>query len=472
MTTQKSPDWTDFGELQAELVGLESHREAVDPRALRLSAVLAFGRRTSLQPTLDLLLQDAVALVNSVLGGDLAGIGEVGPNGKTLTLKVATIDKKGDWHGTKVHKSALDATDSMAAYALNSAAPTVTEALVRERRFSDLFLRHLGVVGALTIPLHIAGKPYGVLGVYSNKTRQFDDSDVQFAETIGHLLSSSSGRIRAEFMLRRERRVADTIRQNIRSLVIEVDPDGLVRKLNTAAEKTTKFSQEELVGRPFWEKLAIAREQDLIESFFRSARNDRTPCEFESILLSKDGGTRRVSWSLQPIYDDRKRLESIVLTGDDRTEIELIEEELQSLRGGGRDDDPETDETAGGWSFGSSNRPDPVDDAGDLQEEPKGAEQRSSPRRAYRYQQAIAPIYNGQIPTRRHFATVECRDISAGGIAFVLDTVPDFTDLVVALGRSPQLTHFTATVARTCEIDDEGRKRYLVGCRFTGRINL
>lgn len=475
MATEKGLEWADFNNLQSTIVGLNGHVETTDKHALRLAAVLAFGRRTSIQPQLDLLMQDAVALVNEVLQGDLAGFGEVGQDGKTLTLRTASVDSHGEWIGAKTHKSSLQGLDSMAAFALNSAMPVVSEELVRERRFTDLFLRQLGVVSALAVPLHIGGQPYGVLGVYATSKRTFDQGDVQFAETIGHLLSSSSGRLRAEAALSRQRRITDSVEQNVRSLVMVVDPDGLILEMNAAAQRTTQFSLKELGGTPFWNKLIAPQEQDAVRAYFRSSRNDRTPCEFESMLVSKNGDTRRLSWSLQPICDERQRLESILLTGDDRTELELIEQELLSLRKTAAPGPPEETE-ANAREFAS------VDSAQPEQPKPNenettseatsGADQRSSPRRVYRYQQSIAPIYHGQLPTRRQFVDVECRDISAGGIAFVLDEVPDFRDLVVALGRSPQLTHFTATVARTCEIEDLGRKRYLVGCRFTGRVNL
>ena len=99
-------------------------------------------------------------------------------------------------------------------------------------------------------------------------------------------------------------------------------------------------------------------------------------------------------------------------------------------------------------------------------------EQRSSFRNAYHYWQAIGPIYDGLLPSRHELFDVICEDLSAGGIAFHLDWAPDFQDLVVALGRPPALSHFTARVVRIMPKAHDGKQVYLVGCCFTGRIHL
>jgi hypothetical protein len=84
----------------------------------------------------------------------------------------------------------------------------------------------------------------------------------------------------------------------------------------------------------------------------------------------------------------------------------------------------------------------------------------------------IAPIIAGVIPSHKNFFEVACRDISAGGIAFVLDNPPDFQSLVVALGNPPSVSYFSARVVRVADTVHEGKPAYLVGCQFTGRIHL
>ncbi len=99
-------------------------------------------------------------------------------------------------------------------------------------------------------------------------------------------------------------------------------------------------------------------------------------------------------------------------------------------------------------------------------------QQRSSPRRNYRYRQLIAPRYDSLMPAKQDFFEVMCEDISAGGVSFYIDQLPDFESLVVALGTPPELTYFSARITRVIEKTYDGHEAWLVGCRFTGRVHL
>ena len=66
----------------------------------------------------------------------------------------------------------------------------------------------------------------------------------------------------------------------------------------------------------------------------------------------------------------------------------------------------------------------------------------------YPYRQWVAPIVDGRIPSRRDFFEVQCKDISGGGIAFLVSFPPELENVVVGLGRSPALTYFVARVMR------------------------
>ena len=66
---------------------------------------------------------------------------------------------------------------------------------------------------------------------------------------------------------------------------------------------------------------------------------------------------------------------------------------------------------------------------------------------------------------------VECKDISAGGIAFYMRDPPLFNSLVVELGKPPGERYFSAKVVRVSRLDHGGQEAYLVACRFTGRLS-
>jgi hypothetical protein len=107
-----------------------------------------------------------------------------------------------------------------------------------------------------------------------------------------------------------------------------------------------------------------------------------------------------------------------------------------------------------------------------LSRPPSPADFRVSPRHDYPYKQKIAPIHGEQLPSWDDFVEVPCGDLSGGGISLWLADKPDFREVVVALGRAPSVTHFSARVVYVREAVRAGRTMYQVGCQFLKRIYL
>jgi len=475
--------------LQAVLAGLDLKAEQLDGRTRQQAALLAFGRRTNAQPPVTVLMEDAAAMVAEIAGADRIGVGEVIHGGTALSLKLARLEKQGALIELATHEYPLDTSLSMAGCALSLATPVLCGDLTSEKRFTDRFLHKMEVTSALTIPLHCNGKPFGVLGTYSGRPQQFTLEDVQFAETITHLLTSSLARIRAEEELHQQRSFASTVLDLVDALVMTLDTEGRIEGLNRATQKVTGFSIDEVRHRFFWNVLAAPEEAELVRGIFRSSRSNGAPCEFEGYLLAKDGQRRRVSWSMKRMSDGK--VQSIILSGVDQTEqvqtrakleqakavAEQATKALKDLCAMSDAEDhpaqgsPGTAEALheirgrGGPQQGTLRPFQPVSPGVAL-------EQRVTLRRAYRYVQRIAPVIDDVMPKPDQFVEVQCNDISAGGISFFLDKPPDFDSLVVALGREPALTYFTARVARVAGVDQDGPKVYLVGCKFTGRARL
>jgi hypothetical protein len=76
------------------------------------------------------------------------------------------------------------------------------------------------------------------------------------------------------------------------------------------------------------------------------------------------------------------------------------------------------------------------------------------------------------LPRAKDFFPVECRDLSVGGVAFYLADPPPFENLIVALGTTKHRKHYRARVMRVQTLEEGGRKRIVVGCRFTERVSI
>jgi PAS domain S-box-containing protein len=354
---------------------------------------------------------------------------------------------------TRTHKGPLHPAASLAAYAMNTASPVVVGDLADEKRFTDLFLRKLSVASALCVPLHLGSQAFGALGVYGKTPRQFTAVDVRFAETIAHLLASSLGRLRLEEDLRQQRALAAAVLLAVDSPVLTLDADGLVLDMNPPCQHLTGRTPTDARGKAFWSLFAVPEEVDLVERILRTSLRERNACEFEAALLTRHGTRGQVGWSLRAMEEGEGQSPAAVLVGTVRAEPALDASTPLPRNPAGQD----TRAEAGAPPF-----------------QPLGAkvdkDLRASLRRSYEYRQRISPLSGQRIPAHEEFFEVECRDISAGGISFFMDAPPGFENLVVALGRPPVQSHFTARVMRVVPTIKEGRQVHLVGCRFTGRV--
>lgn len=98
------------------------------------------------------------------------------------------------------------------------------------------------------------------------------------------------------------------------------------------------------------------------------------------------------------------------------------------------------------------------------------ANRRGRQRCSYRCIQRLAPCSGDQVPELSEFREVVCQDLSAGGFSYLSDVTPATETLAVELGQAPVLIYVTARVIHVSEVRTDGERQYLIGCRFTGRL--
>lgn len=470
--------------------------------ARRQAAVVAFGRRTVARPATALLMQDAVALVSEILGTDLAGIGEVVADGKKLLMTVASVDKSGRMVSPVSKQLELRDDNSISGHALLEANSLTSDDLAAETEYTDAFLRSQGVRSALVVPIHLDHEPLGTLGVYRREAAAFGPDDVAFAESISHLLASSVAREHAEKEAKRQREFSDTVVDVVDALVVVLDDSARIVRMNRSSESQLGFASNEIAGKPFVETFLPPNQFGQFREFFEGVRRGIPGCQFEGPVLTKGGEKRLTRWTAEEMYrgDDRNAPRQFILSGSDRTEQVLAQEEVEKLRAKTQRmvgvlsevrrriaaglpvdevlevavDVSEVEPGGGGAAFASATNAKPPGDPPrpfePVGQKAGGRELRQSPRRSYQYRQLIAPMHSDKLPDRKKFFEVVCQDISAGGISFLLDNEPLFKRVVVALGKPPRLSFFVAEIVRVQPQDVEGKEKWLIGCRFCGRI--
>jgi len=452
------------------------------------AAVLAFARRTNAQPQLSVLLQDAVALIAESLQVTRSGVAEM--SGESLLMKVFGMDDDGSFGRSLTSEVPMKPKESIVAYALHTAHPVASPELSKEERFNDKLLKGLGITSALVVPLHVCRRPYGALAVFSDTLRNFTTNDVSFSETIANLLTSSIARVEAESRLAEREAVMSSVLDAVESPLIQLDRAQKIIEVNAACQRVSGFVSSEVKAKPFVSVFAIPEDVDGLHDCFRDSMRSRSAKAFAGFLLTKGNQRREVHWHIVPHFDANGEIARIFVSVDDRTEVSQLQAKLEATQkrveramtvieqlkreseaAVPRERLPEPPQPA------KSPKEDDESRQGDDRPFSKvktesASETRNSPRRAFNYRQLIAPVHDKAMPSRNKFFQVACEDISAGGISFLMDGKPEFKDVVVALGRPPMLTFFTAEIVRISEKEIDGERAYLVGCRFTGRVSL
>jgi signal transduction histidine kinase len=141
------------------------------------------------------IFEEAVAAVRGTLEVDCAELQVVAPDGQSLVLEAGA-----GWPSDRIGVAVAGVgTTSQSGYTLSVTDPVIVPDLRRERRFSPSPLfQERGIVSGISVTVHDHDRPFGVLGAHACAPRAFTPNEVQFLQSIAHLLSAVLQRHRVE----------------------------------------------------------------------------------------------------------------------------------------------------------------------------------------------------------------------------------------------------------------------------------
>ena len=167
-------------------------------RASQQAAVAKLGQRALDGETVGDLMREAAGLVADVLGVEFASVLELLPDGDTLLLRASH-----GWQGRDTHRLVLgEAGWSQAWRTIQTGEPMVVEDLSSA---GDLqappLLREHDVMAGVTVVIPGADRPFGVLAADTTTRRQFGRNDVDFLQSVAHVLATAIRSQRAQHEL-------------------------------------------------------------------------------------------------------------------------------------------------------------------------------------------------------------------------------------------------------------------------------
>jgi diguanylate cyclase (GGDEF)-like protein/PAS domain S-box-containing protein len=131
--------------------------------------------------------------------------------------------------------------------------------------------------------------------------------------------------------LRRERDFASAVLDSAGALVVVLNGQGRIVRVNHACQEITGFSFDELRGRTVWQLGILAEDADQIQQAFEQQALAALPRTYEGELITRDKRRLRIAWTNALLMDAGQTVEYVISTGIDVTARTEAEDHLRYL---------------------------------------------------------------------------------------------------------------------------------------------
>ena len=273
------------------------------------------------------LMEKAVHLLAETLSVPFTKILELLPNKQELLVRYGV-----GWGIRAVGQARVsaDPETSQAGFTLMSSSPVIVEDLQTDTRFSGppLLTKH-GIVSGISVTIYDLDGPYGILGIYTSTKRLFSDEEIDLVHNFANILTDVIRRSRVEDTLEKERDFNRAILDSTGALVLVLDTEGRIVRFNRTCEQVTGYLAQEVTGQYIWDYLILPEERETVKSVFAKLKSRGLPSRHENYWLTRTGERRFIAWSNTTLKDHSYRVEYIISSGIDLTELKSSQEQLQ-----------------------------------------------------------------------------------------------------------------------------------------------
>jgi two-component system CheB/CheR fusion protein len=223
--------------------------------------------------------------------------------------------------------------ESQAGYTLEQSGPIVVKDMATETRFNGPQLLHdHGVVSGMScVILGRDGKPFGVLGVHTTLSREFDSHEVDFLQQMANVLAGTLQRLAVEEELRANEQRFRALADNMSQLAWMADETGSVFWYNRRWFEYTGTTLAQMRG---WGWQAV-QDPEMVNSVTTKFRQHVELGEEWEDTFPLKGADGRYRWFLSramPIRDAGGRVSLWFGTNTDITELRDAEAALEEGR--------------------------------------------------------------------------------------------------------------------------------------------
>jgi PAS domain S-box-containing protein len=131
--------------------------------------------------------------------------------------------------------------------------------------------------------------------------------------------------------LQDERNVVSAILDTVGALVVVLDNEGRVVRINRACEQMTGLSIEKVRNQSVWDLFVVPEEKEQFKKFFHEFCNNPSHIEYESSWATRDGGRRTIAWSAAVLPATKQAPMYVIASGNDVTEQKRAQTKFRGL---------------------------------------------------------------------------------------------------------------------------------------------
>jgi PAS domain S-box-containing protein len=182
----------------------------------------------------------------------------------------------------------------------------------------------------LLMPTLVNGRLRGFLTVATVlAAKAWPDEDIAVLRVLSEIVFGAVQRIEAKDALRRERDFAEALIDNAQALVMLLDTQGRIVRLNRCVEDVTGFFFQDVDGLDAISTFIPETERGWIRTLLGASFRGEPMHGTTTSISTKDGQLREVQWHGRLLHDEAGQTAHILLVGHDITERRRTELELE-----------------------------------------------------------------------------------------------------------------------------------------------
>lgn len=299
-----------------EILKQYAHQQAI---------VAALGQKALSGIDLPTLIEEALMLLTDGLRLEFGSIWEFFPSKNQLVIRAEVGWKK------NYQPSTMEAKENYPAVsAVKFQAPVILKNLYEENRFvipRVLAAHH--IVSGICIAVRGSGVPCGVIGLYTDKLREFSQDEVYFLQSAASVLGMAIERKKTEEMLLKSTQRLQLSQSAGKISTFEWD----ITSGQIIWTPEVESFYEKSAGKPrntyrLWLKSIYSQDRQRVDNEIKQALRERRSINVEFRLVHSEAGARWMLIKGEIFSDDKNRLRRVIGVSIDITDRKRVEDEL------------------------------------------------------------------------------------------------------------------------------------------------